>query len=134
MLQMREEILDQNDPYFALNLYWLAKVKIYRGDFEHAEQQLQQALDILKRADDNQDSHIAFVLHSQGELYFLRNKFIEAEAAYHQAITLWSNKPEQNKNEISMTKKSLGILNSMQQRLGDARKQPGKFQNNSVRL
>ena len=67
-LQLREEMLEPNHPDLAVNLFRLATVKIRRGDLEHAEQQLQQALDILEAAETNQDSAIASVLHNLGEL------------------------------------------------------------------
>ena len=134
-LRLREEMLEPNHPDLAINLFRLATVKIRRGDLELAEQQLQQALDILEAAETNQDSAIAAVLHNLGELYRARKEFSKAEAALRQAIAMWRTDPERNRNEILMTQKSLDALNVMRQRLSDTRMQPDKIEdNNSIRM
>lgn len=133
-LQLREEMLEPNHPDIAVNLFWLATVKIRRGDLERAEQQLQQALDILKVAETNQDSAIAAVLHNLGELYRARKEFSKAEATLNQAIAMWRTDPEQNQYEILMTQKSLDALKATRLRLSDTRMQPGKIDDNSIQL
>ena len=133
-LLLREVMLEPNHPNIAVNLFRLATVKIRRGDLEPAEQQLQQALDILKVAETNQDSAIAGVLHNLGELYRARKEFSKAEATLNQAIAMWRTDPEQNQYEILMTQKSLDALKATRQRLSDTRMQPGKIEDNSIQL
>lgn len=133
-LKIREELLGRNAPDIALNLYWLAKVKIHLGDYEDAEQKLQQALEILKLADENQNLNMAFILHSQGELYRSRNQYTKAAAAYRRAIDLWRNEPEEYKDEILMTEKSLTALSERQQQPGGANMRLSVMQGDSVQF
>lgn len=133
-LLLREKILDENHPDIALNLYWLAKVNISLGDLEQAERQLKEALDILNLSDLNQDSSIAFVLNSMGDLYQLKREYLKAEITYQQAIALWGKEPEHNKYELSVLEKKLAALDSMQQRLGGNNKHAGKLQESSIQL
>lgn len=133
-LMLREGILDKSDPDIALNLYWLAKVNIRLGELGQAELELGEALKILNLSEANQDSNIAFILNSMGDLYQVRREYLKAEFIYQQAITLWSKEPEHNKYELSVLEKKLAALDSIQQRLDGNEKQAGKLQDSSFKL
>jgi len=121
-LELREELLDANDPQVAESLASLSLLLEQRGDFKEAEQIAVRALDIRERTLPPDHPDIATSLHGLALIYYRQVKLKEAEHLYKRSLELREKVFGSNHPEVAECLNDLGVLYYTQGRYEEAEK------------
>jgi serine/threonine protein kinase/tetratricopeptide (TPR) repeat protein len=121
-LELREELLDANDPQVAESLASLSLLLEQRGDFKEAEQIAARALDIRERTLPPDHPDIASSLHGLALIYYRQVKLKEAEHLYKRSLEIREKVFGYNHPEVAESLNDLGVLYYTQGRYEEAEK------------
>ena len=121
-LELREELLDANDPQVAESLASLSLLLEQRGDFKEAEQIAARALDIRERTLSPDHPDIASSLHGLALIYYRQVKLKEAEHLYKRSLEIREKVFGSNHPEVAESLNDLGVLYYTQGRYEEAEK------------
>ena len=98
-------------PKLIERLYRMTDFNIHLGDYGEALLQMQKAIQILeKNSNESSAQEMAKAYHNMGDIYRFQKHFSDAESAYLKALDLWEENTQQGKSGISLTMKSLSLV------------------------
>lgn len=110
-LSINEANEGEHYPKLMERLYRMTDFNIQLGDYGEALLQMQQAVQILeKNPSESSGQEMAKAYHNMGDIYKLQKHFSDAESAYLKALELWEENTQQGKSGISLTMKSLSLV------------------------
>jgi serine/threonine protein kinase/tetratricopeptide (TPR) repeat protein len=109
-LELREELLDENDLQVAESLASLSLLLEQRGDFKEAEQVAIRALDIREKKLSPDHPDIAASLHGLAQIYYRQVKLKESEQLYKKSLEIRKKVFGSNHSEVAESLNDLGVL------------------------
>ncbi len=104
---------NEGDQYPKLieRLYRMTALNLHLGDYGDALLQMEQTIQILdKNPSESSAQEAAKAYHNIGDIYRSRKHFNNAETAYLKALELWDENTQQGKSGMSLTIKSLSLV------------------------
>lgn len=109
-LELREELLDENDPQVAESLASLSHLLEQRGDFKEAEIFAARALDIREETLPPDHPDVAASLHGLAQIYYRQMKLKEAEQIYKRGLEIRRKVFGSNHQAVAESLSDLGVL------------------------
>ena len=121
-LELRKELLDEEDPQVAESLASLSGLLEQRGDFKEAEQIAVRSLEIRERTLPPDHPDIAASLHGLGLIYYRQVKLEEAESLYKRSLEIREKAFGSDHQEVAESLNELGVLYYAQGQYDEAEK------------
>ena len=119
-LELREELLENEDPQVAESFVSLSLLLEQQGKFGEAERMAQRGLEIRERVLEQDHPDIAESLHGLARIYHKQVKLKEAEPLYKRALEIREKVLGPNHPDVAQSLNSLGILYYAQNQFGEA--------------
>jgi serine/threonine protein kinase/tetratricopeptide (TPR) repeat protein len=119
-LELREEILEQEDPQLAESLVSLSLLCEHQGKFREAEQVAQRGLEIREKVLEQNHPDIAESLHGLARIYHRQAKFEEADLLYERALEIREIVLGPNHPDVAESLNDLGALYYEQRKFDEA--------------
>ncbi len=119
-LELREELLENEDPQVAESFVSLSLLLEQQGKFGEAERMAQRGLEIRERVLEQDHPDIAESLLGLARIYHKQVKLKEAEPLYKRALEIREKVLGPNHPDVAQSLNSLGILYYAQNQFGEA--------------
>jgi len=119
-LELREELLENEDPQVAESFVSLSLLLEQQGKFGEAERMAQRGLEIRERVLEQDHPDIAESLHGLARIYHKQAKLKEAEPLYKRALEIREKVLGPNHPDVAQSLNSLGILYYAQNQFDEA--------------
>lgn len=119
-LELREELLENEDPQVAESFVSLSLLLEQQGKFGEAERMAQRGLEIRERVLEQDHPDIAESLHGLARIYHKQVKLKEAEPLYKRALEIREKVLGPNHPDVAQSLNSLGILYYAQNQFDEA--------------
>lgn len=119
-LELREELLGNEDPQVAESFVSLSLLLEQQGKFGEAERMAQRGLEIRERVLEQDHPDIAESLHGLARIYHKQVKLKEAEPLYKRALEIREKVLGSNHPDVAQSLNSLGILYYVQKKFDEA--------------
>jgi len=119
-LELREELLENEDPQVGESFVSLSLLLEQQGKFGEAERMAQRGLEIRERVLEQDHPDIAESLHGLARIYHKQVKLKEAEPLYKRALEIREKVLGPNHPDVAQSLNSLGILYYAQNQFGEA--------------
>lgn len=121
-LELREELLEHEDPQVAESFVSLSRLLERQGKFEDAAQMAQRGLEIREKVLEPNHPDIAESLHGLARIYHRQAKFKEAERLYKRALEIQEIVLGPNHPDVAESLNDQGVLYYEQRRFDEAEK------------
>jgi tetratricopeptide (TPR) repeat protein len=121
-LELREELLDDEDSQVTESLASLSLLLLARGDFEEAEQIAVRALDIRESTLPPDHPDIAASLHGLAQIYYRQVKLKESEQLHKRSLEIRKKVFGSNHPAVAESLSDLGVLYYAQGEYDEAEK------------
>lgn len=110
-LSINEANEGEQYPKLIERLYRMTDFSIHLGDYGDALLQMEQTIQVIeKNPSESSAQEMAKVYHNIGDIYRFQKHFSDAETAYLKALELWEENTQQGKSGMSLTIKSLSMV------------------------
>ena len=119
-LELREELLENEDPQVAESFVSLSLLLEQQGKFGEAERMAQRGLETRERVLEQDHPDIAESLHGLARIYHKQVKLKEAESLYKRALEIREKVLGPNHPDVAESLNDLGILYYVQNQFDEA--------------
>ncbi|MCW5981352.1 MAG: tetratricopeptide repeat protein [Bryobacteraceae bacterium] len=122
VLERAVQILDRNPPqkFTATVLLHLANTYYDLGEYAEADSLVRRALAAFEAGNYEDPSDLGYILSGLGRGYALREQYVDAEAAYHQAVSVIGDTLGPRRSEYALALANLAFVYERTGRFRDA--------------